>query len=197
MFINSIALLQEFWSINKMLDLYTSHHLSSFFSFYSPFTFQKFNSYLALSNPLCSQVFSVKQWSSHSSSSDDLVNEILLPYPKIFKHNYFWCPNHMHRRSLQEQFKKHLKIDDLKSGTTCLWQWRAAQPRLNIFGYDLLSWVGLNCDGEIKTIQSLSSNWSMTETGPHHLPKISVSGLLYCLAYSWERVYRNGCVFQR
>lgn len=80
MFINSIALLQEFWSINKMLYLYTSHHLSSFFSFYSPFTFQKFNSYLALSNPLCSQVFSVKQWSSHSSSSDDLVNEILLPY---------------------------------------------------------------------------------------------------------------------
>lgn len=76
---------------------------------------------------------------------------------------YFGCPDHVHRSSFQE----HLKIVDLKSGTMYLWQLTAAQPCLNIFGCDLLGWVGLNCDGEIKVIQSLSLNSSMTEAEPY------------------------------
>lgn len=201
MSIYSIALLQEFWSLNKMLDLYTSLSSIIIFLFLFPFHPTEIQQSLSFKQSLVLLSLFCKTAKFYSSSSDDFVNEVLLPYNCDTGFSniiiLFWVPKHMHRSSFQEQLKKHLKIIDLKSGTMCLCQWTAAQPCLNVFGCDLLSWVGLNCDGEIKTIQSLPSNSSRTEIGPYHLPKISISGLLHCLAYSWERICGNGCVFQR
>lgn len=72
-------------------------------------------------------------------------------------------PKRLHRAIFQGQLKKCLKVIDLKSGTKRLQHWTTSQPWLNMIGCDSLNWVCLDCDREVKTILSLSSNSSVTE----------------------------------
>lgn len=111
-----------------------------------------------------SQVFSVKY-------SEILTHLYLMTLLARYFCQYFqtWLiilDAQAHAQShLSGAVKKCLKVIDLKSGTKCLQHWTASQPWLNIFGCDSLTWVCLDCDCEMKTIQSLSSNSSVTEIG--------------------------------